>query len=318
MKNDILHIVTAITNPIRWSSRVDLARAATANWLNEPNVHITLVEAAHGARSHSLDDLGEHERVTHVPMRAFTMAWSKENWLNIGISRLPEGVKYIGTFDADIHFRKPGWAAEALHALQLYPVIQPWKTCYDLGPNDAHIQTHRSFASLFHSGKPVAPMAKKFWKHDGGCYDYAHSGFAWCWIREILDRIGGLFELGGMGSGDHHMALGLAGLADKSMPIGASGAYRDAVKRWEARALLHVNRKIGYVPGTIEYQWHGDKGRRAYVSRWQMFVDHQFDPLIDLKRNSFGVLEFSGDKPELERLFDNYLRSREEDANIIG
>jgi hypothetical protein len=55
------------------------------------------------------------------------------------ISRLPHDAKYIGTFDADIHFRKSGWAAEAIHALQLYPVAQPWKTVYDLGPKDDHL-----------------------------------------------------------------------------------------------------------------------------------------------------------------------------------
>ena len=318
MNSETLHIVTAISNPIRWKSRILAARAAIVDWLREPNVHVTIVEAAHGARDYDLADLGEDMRVTHVPVRATTLSWSKENCLNIGISRLPHDAKYIGTFDADIQFRKSGWAAEAIHALQLYPVIQPWKTAYDLGPNDDHLQTHVSFASCHHRGKPVAPKGQKFWKHNGGCYDYPHSGFAWCWVREILDRIGGLFELGGMGSGDHHMALGLAGLADASFPAGIGGAYRDAVKLWEARALVHVNRKIGYVPGTIEHRWHGDKRRRAYISRWDMFIAHQFNPHIDLKRNSYGVLEFSGNKPDLERMLDNYLRNREEDSNIIG
>jgi hypothetical protein len=37
----------------------------------------------------------------------------------------------------------------------------------------------------------------------------------------------------------------------------------------------------------------------------------------DLKRNSNGVIEFAGNKPDLERDLDNYLRSREEDANVF-
>lgn len=297
--NDMLHVVTMIANPIRWKSRVAIARAAIVDWLREPNVHVTIVEVAHGARGYDLADLGEHRCVAHVPVRATTLAWSKENCLNIGISRLPHDAKYIGTFDADVHFRKQGWATESLHALQLYPVIQPWKTAYDLGPNDDHLQTHVSFASCHHRGKPVVPKGPKFWKHNCGCYDYPHSGFGWCWVREILDKIGGLFELGGMGAGDHHMALGLAERANYSLPPGIGGAYRDAVKTWEARALVHVNRKIGYVPQTIEHQWHGDKTRRGYVDRWQMFLNHQFNPYTDLKRNTYGVLEFSGNKPDL-------------------
>ncbi|MGH6794449.1 MAG: hypothetical protein ACREDD_09010 [Methylocella sp.] len=180
------------------------------------------------------------------------------------------------------------------------------------------MHAHVSFASIFHAGKSVAPKGTKFWKYNGGPYDYPHSGFAWCWVREILDKVGGLFELGGMGSGDHHMALGIAGLADYSIPEEIGGAYRDAVKLWESRALVHVNRNLGYVPGTIEHRWHGDKTRRAYISRWDMFIKNQFNPQADLKRNSYGVLEFSGNKPDLERMFDNYLRDREEDSNIIG
>jgi hypothetical protein len=83
-----------------------------------------------------------------------------------------------------------------------------------------------SFASIFHAGKPITPKGMKYWKYNGGPYDYPHSGFAWCWVREILDRIGGLFELGGMGSGDHHMALGISGLADYSIPEEIGGVSR--------------------------------------------------------------------------------------------
>jgi hypothetical protein len=127
---------------------------------------------------------------------------------DIGISRLPRDAKYIGTFDANIHFRKSGWAAEAIHALQLYPVVQPWKTADDLGANNDHLHAHVSFASIFHAGKPITPKGMKFWKCNGGPYDYPYSGFAWCWVREILDKIGGLFELGGMGSGSTTWPLG--------------------------------------------------------------------------------------------------------------
>jgi hypothetical protein len=67
MKSDTLHIVTAVANPIRWKSRILLARAAIVDWLRESNVHVTIVEVAHGARGYDLADLGEHMRVTYVP-----------------------------------------------------------------------------------------------------------------------------------------------------------------------------------------------------------------------------------------------------------
>jgi hypothetical protein len=45
---------------------------------------------------------------------------------------------------------------------------------------------------------------------------------------------------------------------------------RDAVERWESRALVNVNRKIRFVLGTIKHQRRGDKIRRAYVDRWDL------------------------------------------------
>lgn len=86
----------------------------------------------------------------------------------------------------------------------------------------------------------VAASGKNFWKFDDGNYDYDHSGFAWAWVREILDKSGRLFELGGMGSGDHHMALSLTGNARSSLPAGVSANYRDAFMQWQSRVLVLV------------------------------------------------------------------------------
>ena len=82
--------------------------------------------------------------------------------------------------------------------------------------------------------------------------------------------------------------------------------------------MRHINRNIGYVPGTIEHLFHGRKSDRGYQSRWDMFVQHQFDPYEDLKRNSHGVLEFATNKPDLRHDFDRYLQSRHEDLNAPG
>ena len=197
MTAEILHVVACVANPFRWRSRIALAPAAINEGLRAPEIAVTLVECAYGARGFALADLAG-ERVSHVGVRATTMAWTKENLLNIAIARLPAGAEKIATRDADVKFRGAGWARETLAALDLYPVVQPWDAAYDLGPHDEHIQTHRSFASIFHAGGPVVPAGDRFWSFNGGPYEYPHSGYAWAWTRGALDRIGGLFELGGM------------------------------------------------------------------------------------------------------------------------
>jgi len=204
---ETLYVVACMANPLRWRSRIALARAALTDWLKEPNVHIILAECAYGSRGWHLADLAS-ARVTHIPVRATTMAWSKECLLNTAIAHLPHAAEKIAVLDADIIFRRPGWATETLAALDLYPVIQPWDTAYDLGPHDEHVQTHKSFASVWHAGKPVVATSAAFWAFNGGYNTYPHPGYAWGWQRRVLDRIGGLLEIGAMGSGDYHMALG--------------------------------------------------------------------------------------------------------------
>ncbi len=164
---ETLYVVACVANPLLWQTRSALARAAILDWLREPNVHVTLAECAYGSRGYQLSDLAG-ARVTHVPLRATTMAWSKECLINRAISTLPPDALKIAALDADVTFRQAGWATKTLNALDLYEVIQPWVTAYDLGPNDEHLAAHASFASVYHSGKPVVASGAKFWAFNGG------------------------------------------------------------------------------------------------------------------------------------------------------
>jgi hypothetical protein len=313
MDPKLLHVVTVIYNPLLWASRIATYRAFEAAMV-AAGVNLTVVECVNGDRPFQCTGT---PGVTHIGVKAETLAWNKENLMNIGISRLPHDAKYIMTADADVTFRKPTWAQDVLNALQLYPVIQPWDTAYDLGPNDEHLDVHSSFAKQFLHGHPVVPNGKKFWKFDGGPHTYPHTGYAWAYRRSALDKIGGLFELGGMGSGDHHMALAMVNKVEYSHPGGTHPNYLHALQSWKDRAVKFINYEIGFMQGTIEHFWHGRKADRQYVGRWDMFLKHQFDPYTDLHKNSFGVLEFASHKPELKREFDVYLRSRNEDINSL-
>jgi hypothetical protein len=313
MNTNQVRVITAISNPIGWQSRIKLYKEFEQHILDS-GVKLTVVECAYGERDYQLLPTSSH--VTHIPVRAYTAIWNKENLMNIGINRSTE--KYIVTADADIEFRKSGWPIDVVHALQLHPVIQPWSDAYDLGPNDEHMQHHVSFASQFVKGVPVIPNKEKMWKFNNGPYDYPHPGFVWAWTRQALDWVGGLLEVGGMGSGDHHMALGLVGGAEYSLPEKVSQNYKNAVMQWQDRAVRHINYNLGYTQGTIEHFYHGQKAKRNYTGRWDMFVKHNFDPHTDLKRNSYGVAELTGNKPDLQREFLNYLKSRDEDNNSLG
>lgn len=269
----------------------------------DSGVRLTVVECAYGERPHE----AALPHVNHVPVRARTMVWTKENLINLGFARLPEDWRYVAWVDADVLFRRPDWAAETVQALQLYDVVQPWSDCYDLGPAGEHMAVHRSFCRVWADGGQV-----------GGRYGvFAHPGYAWAATRDALERLGGLVETAALGAGDHHMALALAGKLERSLPGGMTDGYVRPLRAWADRAARHVAGNIGYVPGTIEHGWHGQKSRRRYVERWDVLVSHRFDPDMDLKRNTTGVLELAGNKPALRRAMDAYFRQRNEDANCL-
>ena len=309
MSPDLLHVVTCVSNPIRWRSRLALF-GRFAEHMRDSGVRLTVVECAFGDRPFELaDDL----RFQHVPVRATTMVWTKENLVNLGIARLPQDWKYVAWIDADVMFRNPGWAAETVHALQLYGFVQPWSDCYDLGPDGEHLELHRSFARLWHERQPILQGPQC-----GGAtgYRFAHPGYAWAATRQALENVGGLIETAALGAADHHMAMALIGRVGDSIHGGVTPGYAAPLAQWQDRAMRHVAGNLGYVPGSIEHWFHGPKTARAYVDRWSILTRHGFDPATDLKRNTWGVLELAGNKPELRHDIDRYFRSRNEDANV--
>ena len=306
MDASLLHVIAVVANPVRWGSRIQLYFDFERHMLDS-GVKLTTVECAYGDRPY---ELNTNPHVQHVPVRSKTLMWNKEAMINCGIARLPADWKYVAWIDADIMFRKPGWAAETVHALQLYDVVQPWSDCYDLGPDDDHLHAHKSFCRLYKEGKPIVPSGAPG-------YEFAHPGYAWAATRPALERLGGLLDIAALGAGDHHMALGLIGRAAESLPGGIHANYRRAVMRWQERAARFTCGNIGYVPGSIEHRWHGPKLARKYVDRWSILVKHHFDPEEDLKRNTSGLLELAGNKPEFHRDIEAYMRQRNEDATTL-
>ena len=310
MKAELLHVFTPYANPMRWNNRNLVHNEFEKNML-EAGVKLTTIECTYGNRPYELLD---HSRINRIRVRANTLVWNKENLLNLGIQRTP-GAKYIAWIDGDVYFRKPGWAEETVNALQQYFIVQPWSDAYDLGPKGEHIANYRSFMRQWWHGEPVFPAGPNWWTFDKGPYTYPHSGYAWACTRQAYDWLGGLFELGAMGSGDHHMALSMVGRVDKSVPGRVSPSYMKHLLAWQNRAINHLNMNYGFLWGTIEHHWHGKKSDRKYIDRWQMIQKYQFDPDTDLKRNSFGVLELTGNKPGLAHDMDVYFRQRNEDSN---
>lgn len=301
-----LHVVTCISNPVGWQSRIKLYQRFEEHMLDS-GVNLTTVECVMGERPH-LFTPSKYKGVNHVAVAHRTVCWHKESLLNVGISRLPPDARYIAWIDADVMFRRRTWAADTVNALQQYDVVQPWENAYDLGPDDAHSGVDTSLASLHAKGRPLSPK----WS---GAYTFGHPGYAWAATRQALEWIGGLIDFAALGSADHNMAFGFLGRIKETFPQDISPEFTARMLAWQDRAHRHIGINISYVPGTIEHGFHGPKKARKYVDRWGILRKHGFNPTTDLKRNTWGVVELAGNKPKLNEAIDQYLRSRNEDAN---
>ena len=193
-----------------------------------------------------------------MQLRNESHVWLKENLLNIGTQRLPESAKYITFVDADITFNNPSHiVTEIVHALQIHSAVQPWACCCDLGPHGEVFQLHRSFGWCHANGYEYAAGTKDGYISDikvKGVGIPWHPGYAISWRREVLDKMGGLIDIGALGSGDQHLCAALVGKA------GVSGAcccnlhtnYKRAVAEYERKAIEHVAGDFGFVHGTMK------------------------------------------------------------------
>ena len=153
MRADLLHVVTAIANPIRWKSRIKLYNDFEQHVLDS-GAKLTVVECTYGERDARAR--AEHPRQLRPgARRRRPQDLDKENLLNIGIARTPgRQVHRAHSTPTFSSVARPGRPTRSTPSSTIQ-VIQPWSYCYDLGPNGEHIQAHRSFASLVYAGEPV-------------------------------------------------------------------------------------------------------------------------------------------------------------------
>lgn len=154
----------------------------------------------------------------------------------------------------------------------------------------------------------------------GGYYQYTskkgsywHPGYAWAATRYAIDTVGGLFELGILGAGDHHMACSLIGEYEVSVPGEMSEDYRGHLYVWQKRAR-HLHKNVGYVKGTIFHYFHGKKSDRKYNDRWKVLIENKYRPSYDVYKDSQSLLVFRPSKDQLRDNIMKYFGSRNEDS----
>lgn len=306
-----LHVVAVINNPVRFKSRQALFEKFTVQ-MQKAGVHLVTVEAAFGARPHAAT---KDDNPDHVQLVQSEELWLKENLINLGVQRLPRNWKYMAWIDGDVAFLRDDWAAETIHQLQHYAVVQMFQNAVDTGPTGEALQTVNGFGYSFATGMPEFTVQSDFYYGVGDSKGkFWHPGYAWAINREAYDDLGGLIDFAILGAGDHHMALSLIGKGHKAVPKGLHPNYLKKVLVWQDRANRHIRQDLGYVPGTLVHGWHGNKVDRRYWGRWDILKEHQYDPETDIKYDSQGLITFSDQGIRMRNPIRHYHRARNEDS----
>lgn len=299
----------------------------------DSGAHLVTIEAAFGERNEAIvEQSSSNHTVIHI--RAKTELWIKENLINVAVSRLPDNAKYIAWVDSDVKFMRNDWVGETIQQLQHYDVVQMFRVAMDLDPNGLPYQFNRGFVYDYTQGLPLKLQFSKNIKipnvnhqvasiNNAYCEDcpdtatikinYFHPGFAWAYRRQALSDLGGLFDIGILGSGDAHMAAAYFGHFDETLHPKIQGEYRKLGQIWQERAIKYINANVGYVDGTISHSFHGAKKNRKYSNRQNILVKFDYTPSTDIKKDWNGLYTLENNKPGLRDAIRNYFAERDND-----
>jgi len=328
---DKLHVMTVLSNPPRFRARYNLYREYAKRVIDSSAILHTC-EIAFGQRHFEITDPNNPH---HLQLRTSHELWHKEVGLNLLIAnarRLYPDMRYVAWIDADIQFSRADWAQETLHQLQHYDFLQLFSHAQNLGPNGEPLdKVQTGFMYSFSTERPtphdmtegwdwvaslsdgVRPM---FYYYQGqpSAWRFVHPGFAWAARLASLDAVGGLFDIGILGSGDYVMASALVGRVDISLAPEMPERYKFLCRQWQDRAEKHIRRNVGYVPGLVNHGWHGKRADRLYDKRWKFLKVTGFDPDLDLKRDTYGLWQLTDRSFVLRDGLRDYGKMRNEDS----
>ncbi len=315
------YVVTVISNPKRFMRRYELYWRFRA-MCECAGVHLITVEQAFGERAFMVTDAADPH---HVQVRSFEELWLKENLVNLGIERATQhGATKVAWIDADCGPMQPPrrWFEETWHALQHYEFVQMWGSMIDVDDQQEAVESAApSFMSNYiRFGTPNPETLKHHHhKYPYGGKSFGRPGLAWAANIDALNKVGRLIDYSILGAGDWYMAWALIGSVEVVLPgnVNSSQPYVDRLLQWQILCERWIKRDVGYVPGTLWHDWHGDKKHRRYNTRNEILLRAHYNPDVDVKYDSFGLLTLETWEPRQIRLRDDiraYFAQRSEDS----
>jgi len=272
-----LNVIIMVSNPCLFATRYILTKEFIKRIEEEEdNVNLYVVELAYKNQQFMITE--KHNK-NHLQLRTEIPIWHKENMINLGVKNLlPQNYKAFAWIDADIEFESHTWAIDTLKILNgCKDVVQVYSHCIDMNHDGNNLSIYNSMGYCFTKGKKYAAKGSDFW----------HPGYAWAITRKAYEAMGGLYEVGVLGSGDKIMALGFVNKAEKMNQPEYSENYNASMLEFQEQAK---KLRLGYTPGVIRHYYHGSKQNRRYLERWQLLMKYKFSPIDHLTHDASGIL----------------------------
>lgn len=300
----VLHVVCTVSNPCNYSRRYTLAKAFLERMAKEPNVALYVTEVIYPILPPQQQfQLTDPKNPRHSQLIGALPLWSKENCINYTIQhKLPRDWKAVAWIDADVMFDNTNWVRETLQALACADIVQLFTHCVDMDASGSALNVFQGSMYQYVKGN----------KRGRGAH-YWHPGYAWACTRAAYDRMGGLYDASILGSGDDHLMRSLIGEESwvTSVHAQASEDYCETIRAFAQRSH---GLGVGYVPGVIHHFFHGSKQKRKYRERWEILVQHQYQPSQHIYKDNQGLNMMSATFP-LQMAVDilQYFLDRKED-----
>jgi hypothetical protein len=294
----ILHVIMVVSNPCLYMRRYQLARQFILRMEKEKNIKLYIVELCYGDQTFILT---QKNNPTHIQLRTKIPIWHKENMINVGVRMLPPSWKAMAWIDADIEFESSTWALDTLKILNGYAdIVQLFSHAVDMDKNESAMHIATSAGYQYEKGS-TNRIGINYW----------HPGYAWACTRKAYEKMGGLYENAILGSGDNIMLFSLVGNVEKALNESNHVSYKKDAIMFQERVR---QMRFSYVPGVIRHYYHGTKANRRYRERWQILIDHQYDPFLHLHKQKNGLLVPSEEcPPKLLEDIMQYFKDRNED-----
>ena len=296
-----LHVIIVISNPCLFAKRYIL----TKEFINrihkeETNVKLYVVELAYGNQKFLITD---KKNKNHLQIRTETPLWHKENMINLAVKYLlPSNYKAFAWIDADIEFENTTWALDTLKVLNgCKDIVQLFSHCVDMNKNETTLSVFNSAGYQYMKNLPFSSKSPNIW----------HPGYAWAISRKAYEKIGGLYDKAILGSGDNIMMLSLLNKGLKGINEESTENYKDSIVEFENKMKTL---RFGYIPGVIRHHFHGKKINRKYNERWQILLNHGYEPETYITYDEKGIIiPTSIFSEEFKEDIMTYFKERNED-----